>query len=225
MPPKSARPAPKFPGFGAAEHNLFRALQEHSAAKITKALEAPINVRARSAEGWPLLVWAACQGSALAVGALLARGANPAATARKGMSALHWAAFESGQRPDVAPEIARLLLAAGADLEKADHAGWLPLTSAAAQGCLALVELLLDAGAAIDAPGSRDGNAALHFAALHARPEIAGALIERGASALTKNSRNQTPLEMAAPGFRPFMEEALIARELPEGAAPARLRL
>ena len=48
-------------------------------------------------------------------------------------------------------EIAELLLARGADVNRCDDSGWSPLTHAAYRGHTDTVELLLDRGADLDA--------------------------------------------------------------------------
>jgi ankyrin repeat protein len=47
-------------------------------------------------------------------------------------------------------DIAEMLLAAGADPNRHDQNGWLPLSRAALSGSLALVDLLINAGADVN---------------------------------------------------------------------------
>jgi len=51
------------------------------------------------------------------------------------------------RQPQVALEISRALIASGADVNVAQHGGWTPLHAAALHGNVALVRLLLEAGA------------------------------------------------------------------------------
>ena len=78
------------------------------------------------------------------VKALLAKGADPRARNRERGTPLQYAAAQR-------PELATLLIEAGADVRAADATGRTPLHAAAQGGQLALAKLLLDRGADVNA--------------------------------------------------------------------------
>ncbi|KXZ48617.1 hypothetical protein GPECTOR_26g520 [Gonium pectorale] len=126
-----------------------------------------------------LMLWHAVEaGDAVAALQALAWGADPAAAVRG---------------PRAALLIQEMLEAAGSDAapiprSPAHRAGGLalalpPLHLAAAEGCLPLVELLLQSGAPADATDAAGGGfTALHYALLADRYDAAKLLIRRGAS-------------------------------------------
>jgi ankyrin repeat protein len=73
------------------------------------------------------------------------------------------------------------LLAAGADLEQRDGAGETPLLLAIREGAGDLVELLLAAGAEVDARDATYGQTALMLAVREERPALAARLLQAGA--------------------------------------------
>ena len=141
------------------------------------------------------LMWAAAQGHPEVVRLLLASGARvddrskvyPEVVSSSG-NADRSGVFEvmqggytpllfAARRGDAAA--ARLLVAAGADVDAAAAGGTSPLVVAAHSGHGALAAFLLDAGADAGAAGA--GYAALHAAVLRGDPHLAGALLARGA--------------------------------------------
>ncbi len=68
------------------------------------------------------------------------------------------------------------LLAAGANIEEADYAGWRALHAASSPGRVATATLLLDAGADVNAP-SKSGSTPLAWAKT---PEMRALLVARG---------------------------------------------
>jgi ankyrin repeat protein len=128
--------------------------------------------------------------------ALLASGASPEAADGLGATPLKLAAKSHSLAA------ARLLLRYGADPNATDDLGVPPLIWAAiirssdpARDC-AMVELLLDHGAAIEAR-NREGCTALYAAAAGARLEVAGVLLERGADPNAASAAGETPLARA----------------------------
>jgi len=126
------------------------ALSVHDAAaagvvdRLAALLQAEPGVaNALAADGFPPLALAAYFGQRAAVELLLAYGATVTTAAANGsrVTALH-AALAGPE-----PEIARLLVAAGADVNARQQGGYTPLHSVAANGRLALAELLVAAGA------------------------------------------------------------------------------
>jgi ankyrin repeat protein len=108
------------------------------------------------------------------------------------------------------PELARMLLAAGASLQARDRLGAMPLAHAARAGQRALVELLLAQGAPIDA---RDiaGSSALYLAAESERPATVAALLANGADPDLPGRSGVTPLAAAAYRGNDRIVEQLLA--------------
>ncbi|MBI2996878.1 MAG: ankyrin repeat domain-containing protein [Deltaproteobacteria bacterium] len=75
--------------------------------------------------------------------------------------------------------------------------GWTPLFLAAATGYTAMVEVLLNSGARIDAKDN-DGDTALHEAAANARRPVVELLLARGANVNAANNSGMTPLHRVA---------------------------
>jgi ankyrin repeat protein len=117
--------------------------------------------------------------------------AEPSAPQPDGMTALHWAAYHDDL------ELARLLLAAGADAKATNRYGATPLSLACTSGNTALVELLLEAGADPNTtlPG---GQTVLMTAARTGRLGPVQALLARGAKVDARERKGQTALMWAA---------------------------
>ena len=120
---------------------------------------------------------------------------HPGAVAERaadGFTALHLAAFFGRQ------ETAAALLAAGADPSAvaANPSRVTPLNSAAAARAAAIVRLLLEQGAAVDA-AQHGGWTALHSAAHNGDLEVLEILLAHGASRERRSETGQTAAEMA----------------------------
>ncbi len=131
---------------------------------------------ARNTDGWTLLHLASFFGHAQLAEALLKRGALVDARSTNAMESTSLHAAVAGQKTD----LARLLLAAKADVNARQTGGWTPLHGAAQSGNRDLVELLIANGADI---GARAGNnqSALDLALLKGQQEVAALLEELGA--------------------------------------------
>jgi ankyrin repeat protein len=90
------------------------------------------------------------------------------------------------------------LIARGADVNKT---GWTPLHYAATHGHLAVIRLLLDKHAYVDAE-SPNGTTPLMMAALYGTPEAVRLLLEEGADPLLKNRQDLTAIDFANRGDR-----------------------
>ena len=110
-------------------------------------------------------------------------------------------------RDDVIPA----LLQAGADPATQDPRGYTALILASYNGRAAATRILLDHGAAVDAPDRARGNTALHGVAFKGYDEIAEMLIAAGANVDARNAAGQTALMMAALFGRAAIFEMLIA--------------
>lgn len=106
-------------------------------------------------------------------------------------------------------EIVRLFIKSGYDLDTQNFTdGRTPLTAAVAGGHGEVVDLLLEGGAKIDAPGPR-GNTALMLAIDAGNAPLAKRLLERGASTAVRNDEEFRALELAAFRASPEMVRLL----------------
>jgi ankyrin repeat protein len=114
------------------------------------------------------------------------------------------------------------LIKRGADVNKT---GWTPLHYAASKGQTAVIRLLLDNSAYIDAE-SPNGTTPLMMAAMYGSPESVKLLIEEGADTSMKNQQGLTALQFATEGGRPDAIRMLntVAARKQAPAAPARVQ-
>ena len=94
--------------------------------------------------------------------------------------------------------LAETMVLQGADVNKT---GWTPLHYAASNGHVAIIKLLLENHAYIDAE-SPNGTTPLMMASLYGSVEAVKLLIEEGADASLKNEKGLTALEFAKSGNR-----------------------
>lgn len=137
---------------------------------------------------------------------------------RNGGSLLHQAAFEG-----LAEEVRAAIKSTGAVATRTllhanvgDHAGYTPLHDAAAQGHSAVIRVLVEGGATVDAKLT-DGSSALHLASLKGKPEAVRALLECGAPAGARDDEGRSALHMTA-------APSLVATEGHTGAVLALLQ-
>ncbi|WP_332774969.1 ankyrin repeat domain-containing protein [Polaromonas sp.] len=112
-------------------------------------------------------------------------------------------------------EVARQLLKRGADVNKT---GWSPLHYAATHGHLAMISLLLENHAYIDAE-SPNGSTPLMMAALYGSAESVRLLLEEGADPLLKNQLGLTAIDFAHRASR--IESAEVIARFVRRARPA----
>jgi ankyrin repeat protein len=123
-----------------------------------------------------------------------------------GMTALHWTAYND----DLAT--AKLLLAAGANVNAENRYGVRPLSLACTNGNTEFVELLLNAGAEPNAP-LRSGETPLMTAARTGNVGPVKALLTKGADVNAKVPSGQTALMWAAAeGHTPVLEILIAAK-------------
>ncbi len=121
-----------------------------------------------------------------------------------GMTALHWAVYHDDL------DIAKRLLAAGANAKATNRYGVMPLSLACTNGDPAMVDLLLAAGADADAP-LHGGETPLMTAARTGRLAPVKSLLARGANPNAKLPSGQTAIMWAAAEGHTAIVEALIA--------------
>jgi ankyrin repeat protein len=119
----------------------------------------------------------------------------------KGESALMLAALTDQQ------DLAEKLIKKGADVNKT---GWTPLHYAATKGHLAIISLLLEQHAYIDAE-SPNGTTPLMMAAMYGTAAAVKLLLQEGADPQLKNQQGLTALEFAERASRPDAVELLAA--------------
>ena len=90
-------------------------------------------------------------------------------------------------------EVVHLLLQHNADVNSRGYTNWTPLQGASFFGRTKVVQLLLDRGAAIDAPS----NHPLHLAIFKKNFEIVQLLLEHGADVNVRNGKDRTPYQVA----------------------------
>ncbi len=137
---------------------------------------------------------AAMRGDAASVRELVKQGADVNAAQGDGMTALHWAA-ENGQ-----PEIAKLLVSAGADVKATTRIGaYTPLHLASRAGNAAMIRILLEAGSDPNRPTTTGEATPLHFASASGNVDAVAVLLESGADVNAREgAAEQTPLMWAA---------------------------
>jgi len=104
-------------------------------------------------------------------------------------------------------ELADRLIKKGADVNKT---GWTPLHYAASGGQTALISLLLEKSAYIDAE-SPNGSTPLMMAAMYGSEASVKLLLQEGADPKIKNQQGLTALDFAQRGKRPDSAEAIAA--------------
>ncbi|KAG6334089.1 hypothetical protein ID866_5005, partial [Astraeus odoratus] len=176
----------------------------------------PIDLR-DSQQRTPLLV-AVTHGLLYIVKLLLARGASAVFVDEAGNSALHWSARI---HCDTLPErtrlaLVQLLLKAGCPIDVRNFQQKTPLLVAAGRGYTSLVRVLLASGADVNAV-DKYGDGALHWSLATAtglaeenRVELIQVLLEAGSLSDLPDSRQNTPLLLAAAGGFPAAVRLLL---------------
>jgi serine/threonine-protein phosphatase 6 regulatory ankyrin repeat subunit B len=96
------------------------------------------------------------------------------------------------------PDLVELLLASGAEADRAEQSsGTTLLHAAAARGHVPVIEVLLAKGFSLDSRGD-SGSSLLHAAAGGAQPEVVGFLLSKGADVCAVDWSRETPLHRVA---------------------------
>lgn len=154
---------------------------------------------------------------------LLAKGADVKATNMAGQTPLHRLAWRGKPKQDHKPAAAALL-AHGAEVNAMDKWGFTPLHITAENGQLKIVEFLLAKGAVVDKQfndglppqsGTSSPDAfgtPLHAAAKAGHNEIVELLIAKGANVNAKDTRCETPAQVALAQNRAGTARLLLAK-------------
>jgi ankyrin repeat protein len=160
------------PAFAAAP-TLVELIQANDPAALKLVSRATANRAA--VDGTPALLWAAHNGDAALVRALIAAGADVKATNAFGTTAIREASMVGST------ETIRALLDAGADADSPSDQGMTNLMLVARTANLEAAKLLLDRGAKVNAVETEENQSALMWAAEHSQPEMVRLLLSRGA--------------------------------------------
>ena len=144
-------------------------------------LEYGVDAEIKNEKGWTTLLALSSRGYAETVGFLLEHGADLAARASDGSTALHLASKR---------EVARVLFEHDAKTTARNAKGWTPLHSVSHWGHAEIARLLLERGADLAAQAN-DGSTALHLAS---KREVARVLLEHDAKTTALNAKGWTPL-------------------------------
>ena len=190
----------------------------------------PLLTRTMDSQGWTLLHWAVRVGVTELANWLLDNGADVSARARDGDTPLGFAAEAKNPEmaellvnrgaeleatgPGMAPlhraayngaeQVARVLLAQGANADAGIGKRWTPLHCAAANGHTHVVRMLLDAGANGNATDS-SGTTPLHCAAVWGQLDVVELLLARGADITLRDSGGETALDGAVKRGHPHI--------------------
>lgn len=155
-------------------------------------------VETEDAQGHRPLHWFCRHPKPSAVDWLLKAKANVQHRDKTGRTPLMWCAIER-KYTDEACRCMQLLLQRGADTEirtPGPHKGFTALSWAAIHGCQEQVELLIQAGANVNAMGT-DGWTPLAEACYRGFRDVAHALLTNGAYVDTREAHDNTPLTLA----------------------------
>jgi len=193
-------------GFSAANagsyEDFFQAIKQDNAPAIQSLLQRGFDPNTIDPNGQTGLFLALREPSLKAAEALIDwPKTNVNALNSKDESALMLAALKDHQA------LAEKLIKKGADVNKT---GWTPLHYAASNGHLAIISLLLENSAYIDAE-SPNGSTPLMMAAMYGTPAAVKLLLEEGADPQLKNQQGLTALQFAQRANRADSAELIAA--------------
>jgi ankyrin repeat protein/N-acetylneuraminic acid mutarotase len=185
---------------------LFLGVNQQQADAVGELLHAKADPNTTDPEGYPLLFEALPHAPTLK--ALLEGGADPNRLSPQGASPLLQAVLATNQ---LAVE---LLLAHQADPNagRSQEGGYTPLHAAAVMGAKPIAELLVRAGAAVNAKNN-GGATPLHEAVWRGRFEVSAMLLANQADPNAKNNDGETPLHYAVRSGQRESAELLLANQ------------
>lgn len=168
--------------------DLFRAARADNASSVRSLIERGVDPNIRDEHGQTVLLVAIREPSPKVVDLLVASPkVNVEMRNSKDESPLMMAALKGQQ------DLVTKLIARDADVNKP---GWTPLHYAATNGHVAIMRVLIDNYAYIDAE-SPNGTTPLMMAAMYGSPEAVKLLIDEGADQSLKNQQGMTALDFA----------------------------
>lgn len=193
--------------------DFFRAVRADNVSGVKSLIQRGFDPNTRDDKGQTGLLLALREPSPRVIDALLASPkTNVEARNENDESPLMLAAIKGQQ------DLVEKLIARDADINKP---GWTPLHYAASSGQVAIMKLLLDKYAFIDAP-SPNGTTPLMMAAMYGSGASVKLLLDEGADTAMKNQQGMTALDFAKRGNRPDAVEMLSAPKIVlPGAVPA----
>ena len=178
-----------FPVHAGSYEDFFRAIELDQAEKLTPLLQRGFDPNSPSPKGQPALILALQKGSEKSVDVLVNwPKTNLSIQNLQGETPLMLAAINNKLA------LAERLINLGADVNKA---GWSPLHYAASKGHIAMMRLLIENHAYLDAE-SPNGTTPLMMAAHYGSPMATKLLLEEGADPRLKNKLGLTALDFAA---------------------------
>ena len=195
-----------FAGFGAASagsyENYFRAVLNDEPGPVKKLLARGFDANTLDPKGLHGL-YIALREPSLKVAQVLVEWPKTDVNVlnAKGESVLMLAALKGHE------QLAEKLIKRGADVNKT---GWAPLHYAASSGNLAVIAMLIENSAYIDAE-SPNGTTPLMMAAMYGTPQAVKLLLQEGADPTLKNVQGLTALQFAERAVRPDSAEMLAA--------------
>ncbi|MFT4194696.1 ankyrin repeat domain-containing protein, partial [Ottowia sp.] len=180
--------------------DLLRAIKQDNASRVASLLRAGADPNARDPRGVPALYVALQEGSLEAARALVASPRlDPDLRTPTDESVLMMAALKGEL------DIARALIAKGAQVNRP---GWSPLHYAATGGDTAMIRLLLERRAEVDARSPNESTP-LMLAARYGTVEAVQMLLRAGADPRARNQLGMDALDFAVSGNRPDAIELL----------------
>jgi hypothetical protein len=182
--------------------DFFSAIQRDDADSVTAILKRGFDVNTPNSAGEQGLLLAVRE-SSLKVATVLINWpkVNVEARSKQDESALMLASLQG------LTELCKQLIAKDADVNKP---GWAPLHYAATHGHLAVMTLLLDNDAYIDA-ASPNGTTPLMMAARYGTPSAVKLLLEAGADPMLKNQQGMSAIDFAQSADRADSAEIIAA--------------